>query len=76
MELLPDLKIDFNGSPDEKREYINVKDAARLSVECIKPEYKKPLYSDPISDKPLRVGLIILFIIFFSSSLLINLEGE
>jgi UDP-glucose 4-epimerase len=37
-------KIDFYGSPDEKREYINIVDAARLSVQCIKQRYRNSHY--------------------------------
>ena len=36
---LRDGKITFPGTGDEMREYINVKDAARLSVDILSPEY-------------------------------------
>ena len=42
----------------------------------IKPVYKNPLYSVFSSLRPLRVGFIILLIIFVSKSLFINLDGE
>ena len=37
---LQDGKITYPGTGDEMREYINVKDAARLTVEILSPEYK------------------------------------
>ena len=37
---LRDGKITFPGTGDEMREYINVKDAARLTAEILSPEYK------------------------------------
>ena len=37
---LRDGKITFPGTGDEMREYINVKDAARLTTDILSPEYK------------------------------------
>ena len=35
-----DGKITYPGTGDEMREYINVKDAARLTIDILSPEYK------------------------------------
>ena len=37
---LRDGKITYPGTGDEMREYINVKDAARLTIDILSPEYK------------------------------------
>ena len=37
-------EINYNGTPDEKREYINVQDAARLTIETMKSKYKNGNY--------------------------------
>jgi UDP-glucose 4-epimerase len=40
LEALRDGKITFPGTGDEMREYINVKDAARLTLDILSPEYQ------------------------------------
>jgi len=39
-QALVEKRIKFSGSPDAQREYIHVQDAARLSVEVLKPEFR------------------------------------
>lgn len=39
-QALSERRITYFGSGEEVREYIHVKDAARLSVECLLPEYE------------------------------------
>ena len=39
-QALQEKKISYYGNPDSMREYIHVEDAARISVEILKPEYE------------------------------------
>ena len=39
LEIIKNKKLVYNGIGDEQREYIYVKDAADMSVECLSDEY-------------------------------------
>ena len=69
---LYDNKIIYNGTHNEKREYINVQDAARLTIETIDSKYKNENYVITGQQSITNADLITMFSEILNKELLVE----
>jgi UDP-glucose 4-epimerase len=73
---LNDNKIVYDGTPDEKREYINVQDAARLTIETISSKYKNENYVITGQQRITNSDLITMFSEILNKELVVEYNNK